>query len=594
MIIDGQQTDASVQDPRGPQWTSSRGVDWCPPLVLNLALALQHVLVQCSLLVLTVGMLQCGLQWTEARRGHHLASLLFSSALATLLHTCTGSRLPLVQAPSLEMLVPALVLLSAKTGSEEDCRGQYSEAEGCDAQSSAERELQGMVVVCGLLQVCVGVCGLGGVCLRRCGPLVLAPVLCVLGLSVYREAALLCSDHWGFASLAVFLMVVLSQHLRSFTFSGLPDFAQLFCSMLSVLLPVLVVWGVCALLEFSGHLQLHTLSDLLPDPGVQNETVPLLLNDTQTHTILSSGPSLTHSGPPPWISLPHTGVWRPLLSGRAAAAGVAAALGSCCSSMAVYCLSSRLLGAPQPPAHACNRGLLSEGLASLTAALLGSPLGVASSTANACTLELSQCGSRRTVQLAAILGLLLSLSPRITVLLSSVPLVIYGAILCVTYAVATATGVTYFQYGHMDSGRNIFNIGFTTFMALVLPRWFRLQPDVLSTGKSSADVFLLSVLTLPMLLIFLMAFVLENSVSGSLEERGLTRVEGKRGRPVLVLADGRQDPSEKSDATYEPPYAVRRLLELPYLRVVPFYACRPPERQEVPTTTQEMTNLLDV
>ncbi|XP_042558950.1 solute carrier family 23 member 3 isoform X1 [Clupea harengus] len=140
--------------------------------------------------------------------------------------------------------------------------------------------------------------------------------------------------------------------------------------------------------------------------------------------------------------------------------------------MAVYCLSSQFLDAPRPPAHACNRGLLSEGLGTLTCALLGSPLGVASSAANACILELSQCGSRRTVQLAAILGLVLGLSPKLTAIISSAPLVIYGAILCVTYTVATATGVTYFQHGHMDSGRNIFNIGFTMFMALVLPRWF--------------------------------------------------------------------------------------------------------------------------
>ena len=63
--------------------------------------------------------------------------------------------------------------------------------------------------------------------------------------------------------------------------------------------------------------------------------------------------------------------------------------------MAVYCLSSQFLDAPRPPAHACNRGLLSEGLGTLTCALLGSPLGVASSAANACILELSQVRSCR-------------------------------------------------------------------------------------------------------------------------------------------------------------------------------------------------------
>ncbi|XP_031433396.1 solute carrier family 23 member 3-like [Clupea harengus] len=308
-----QETDTSVQDPKESQDPRSRSVDWCPPLLLNFTLALQHVLVQCSLLVLMVGMLQWRLQWTETERAQHLASLLFSSALSTLLHTCLGSCLPLVQAPSLEFLVPALVLLSSNTGSEEDCRGQYSETEACDAQSSAVRELQGMVVVAGLLQVCLGVCGLGGVCVRRSGPLVLAPVLCVLGFSIYREAALLCSDHWGFAALAVFLMVIQSQHLRSFHFPRPPCFAQLpLCSMFSVLLPALTVWGVCVLLEFSGHLQLHTLSELLPDLGVQNATVTHLLNGTRphTHSALSSGPSVappSTSSSPPWASLPHTG-----------------------------------------------------------------------------------------------------------------------------------------------------------------------------------------------------------------------------------------------------------------------------------------------
>lgn len=81
--------------------------------------------------------------------------------------------------------------------------------------------------------------------------------------------------------------------------------------------------------------------------------------------------------------------------------------------------------------------------------------------------------------------------------------------------------------------------------------------------------------------------------TGSLAERGLTRVEGKRGSAVLVMADGRQDHCDRV-AAYEPPYVVRRILELPYLRVIPFYACRPPERQEVASHTQEMTNLLTV
>lgn len=58
-----------------------------------------------------------------------------------------------------------------------------------------------------------------------------------------------------------------------------------------------------------------------------------------------------------------------------------------------------------------------------------------------------------------------------------------GAVLSVTYTVAAATGITYLQYTDVDSGRNIFNTGFTVFMSLVLSRWFRLQSGFIYTGR---------------------------------------------------------------------------------------------------------------
>ncbi len=61
-------------------------------------------------------------------------------------------------------------------------------------------------------------------------------------------------------------------------------------------------------------------------------------------------------------------------------------------------------------------------------------------------------------------------------------LVLSGALLGVTYTLAVATGITYFQHADVDSGRNIFNIGFTVFMSLALPRWFRLHSSFIHTG----------------------------------------------------------------------------------------------------------------
>ncbi|CDQ94832.1 unnamed protein product, partial [Oncorhynchus mykiss] len=204
----------------------------------------------------------------------------------------------------------------------------------------------------------------------------------------------------------------------------------------------------------------------------------------------------------------------PLLSVRGMAAGVVAALSSSVSSVGMYLLTARLLGVPPPPAAACNRGLGSQGLGSVVAGLMGAPLGLSSSVPNTCTLGLSQSGSRWTVQLAAILGLALGVSPRLTQLITSVPLAIYGAILSVTYTIAVATGVRYFQFTHIDSGRNIFNIGLAVFMSLVLPHWFLMQTVFINTGMVSVDVLLHSLLTSPVLLVGILAFLLDNTVSG--------------------------------------------------------------------------------
>lgn len=57
-----------------------------------------------------------------------------------------------------------------------------------------------------------------------------------------------------------------------------------------------------------------------------------------------------------------------------------------------------------------------------------------------------------------------------------------GGVLCVTYSVAVGTGVSYFQYTDIDSGRNIFIVGFTMFMGLMVPKWLFGAPGSLTTG----------------------------------------------------------------------------------------------------------------
>ena len=85
-----------------------------------------------------------------------------------------------------------------------------------------------------------------------------------------------------------------------------------------------------------------------------------------------------------------------MLTPRALAAGISMALAASISSLGCYALCGRLLHLPSPPPHACSRGLSLEGLGSVLAGLLGSPMGTASSFPNVGAVSLIQvCGQDR-------------------------------------------------------------------------------------------------------------------------------------------------------------------------------------------------------
>uniref|UniRef100_A0A8C6QJC2 Solute carrier family 23 (nucleobase transporters), member 3 n=1 Tax=Nannospalax galili TaxID=1026970 RepID=A0A8C6QJC2_NANGA len=510
---------APLPTPRSlPQNPSSHSqASRCRPFTWGLSclLALQHFLVLASLLcashlLLLHSLPQGGLSYAPAQL---LASSFFSCGMSTVLQTWMGSRLPLIQAPSLEFLIPALVLTSqklplatktpgnAKAGLElrtslslHLCR--LTGCHGLELWNTSLQEVSGAVVVSGLLQGTLGLLGVPGRVFSYCGPLVLAPSLVVAGLSAYREVAQFCSAHWGLALLLILLMVVCSQHLGSCQVPVCPwrpasaSTTQIYVPefrLLSVLIPVACVWIISALLGLS--------------------LIPL---------------QLTESTEAPWFWLPHPGEWDwPLLTPRALAAGISMALAASTSSLGCYALCGQLLHLPPPPPHACSRGLSLEGLGSVLAGLLGSPMGTASSFPNVGTVSLFQAGSQRVAHLVGLFCMGLGLSPRLAQLFTTIPLPVLGGVLGLTKAVVLSAGFSSFHLADIDSGRNVFIVGFSIFMALLLPKWLQEAPVKLSTGWRPLDVFLYSLLAEPIFLAGLLGFLLENTISGTRLERGL-------------------------------------------------------------------------
>ena len=62
-------------------------------------------------------------------------------------------------------------------------------------------QIQGALIVASMFEVVLGFSGLIGVLMKFIGPLVIAPVISLIGLSLFRNAAESCSNQWGIAML---------------------------------------------------------------------------------------------------------------------------------------------------------------------------------------------------------------------------------------------------------------------------------------------------------------------------------------------------------------------------------------------------------
>ncbi|XP_008108301.2 solute carrier family 23 member 3 isoform X2 [Anolis carolinensis] len=438
-------------DPRLPSWP------------LSCFLAVQHLLVQVSFLCIIYFLFIANLprekingipNWDEL-----LACNLFACGIATALQCGLGSRLPLIQAPSFEFLIPAMALIQHVVPSLQS-KGNSTEATEICTGPHCENsrnwhwlfcEISGAVLVSALVQIVLGLSGACGWIVNRCGPMVLAPSLSVIGLSAYRPAALLCSENWGVALLLVLLSILLSQHLAS---CQLPLCQRIPARGFSVRLRVPALHIFSIMLPFLGIWLVYGILRPVPTSWEMLHLSAHYLTFTNS-TLLS-----------PWIKIPYPGEqgW-PTLSTRAAGVGVAMGIIASVNSVGCYVLCSKVLRLPVPPQHACNRGLCAEGLGSLLSAVLGSVSGTGSSMSNTCAAHLTKTTSSRSVWLAALACVLLGLSPRLMGLLTTIPLGIHGCI--------------------------------------------------------PVDLFLLSLLMDPAFITGFLSFFLENTVSGTLQERGL-------------------------------------------------------------------------
>uniref|UniRef100_A0A3P8ZRY3 Solute carrier family 23 member 2 n=1 Tax=Esox lucius TaxID=8010 RepID=A0A3P8ZRY3_ESOLU len=501
-----------------------------PPWYLCVFLGLQHYLTCFSGTIAVPFLLAEAMcvgfdQWATSQL---IGTIFFCVGITTLLQTTLGCRLPLFQASAFAFLAPARAILSLDkwkcnaTGKQHTPEGTHTMLLNTEhIWHPRIREIQGAIIVSSLIEVSIGFLGLPGLLLKYIGPLTITPTVALIGLSGFQAAGERAGKHWGIAMLTIFLVLLFSQYARNVQFplpvykakKGWTSYRLQLFKMFPIIMAILVSWLLCFI---------FTVTNVFPP---EKDKYGYYARTDARQGILAAAP---------WFKIPYPFQWGvPTVTAAGVIGMFSAVVASIIESIGDYYACARLSCAPPPPVHAINRGIFMEGLSCVLDGLMGTGNGSTSSSPNIGVLGITKVGSRRVIQYGAAMMLLLGLVGKFSALFASLPDPVLGALFCTLFGMITAVGLSNLQFVDLNSSRNLFVLGFSIFFGLVLPSYLKQNPLV--TGVLSIDQVLNVLLTTAMFVGGSVAFVLDNTIPGTPEERGIRKLKRGSGTSAAEL-----------------------------------------------------------
>ena len=77
------------------------------------------------------------------------------------------------------------------------------------------REVQGAIISASLVELAIGMTGLVGIFLQLISPLAIAPVIALIGLSLFKPAVAMAGKNWTISGFTIFVVILFSQYLRN-------------------------------------------------------------------------------------------------------------------------------------------------------------------------------------------------------------------------------------------------------------------------------------------------------------------------------------------------------------------------------------------
>ena len=401
------------------------GLDDRPPLGRAIVLALQHTLTMFGATVSVPLLLGPSMGMTQEQIAVLISSVMLCSGLATVLQSTFGSRLPIIQGVSFSFLAAFFAIISV--GSER----------GWDGPTMMQY-IAGSIIVGAVIEIVIGFSGLIGWLRRVLSPVVVGPVIMLIGLALFKHGAPKAGTYWPVSGLTIVLVIV---------FSLLLSRRSRFFRIFPILSAIVIVCGLCWALSAAGvfgpgHAANVSLQAVHSSPWVRANPAEIVL---------------------PWGA--------PKFALGFIIAALAGYLASIVESFGDYHACSYMAGAGDPTPKQISRGIGCEGIGCLLTGLLGG-FSSTSYSENIGLVGLTRVASRYVVQIAGVMLILLGIFGKFGAVAAAIPGPVVGGLYCALFGLISAVGIQQLAKADLSSDRNLFIAGFALFMGLSVPAYF--------------------------------------------------------------------------------------------------------------------------
>ncbi|CAN5846695.1 solute carrier family 23 protein [soil metagenome] len=466
------------------------GLDDVPkPFPKALGLGLQHVLTMFGATVAVPLLLGPAMGMDTTQLAILISSVFMASGIATILQLTIGSRLPIVQGVSFAFLGPFFAIIGAK--------------EGVEAMSF----IAGAILLGAVVEAVIGFSGVFGVIRRFITPIVIGPVIALIGLSLFGAATLqvntilgddgsvVLAGNWWIALLTVSLI---------FLFSLVLSRRSQLISVFSILLAVVSTYVVALILS---------------EAGVITEANRAFVSFDTISASFSGAPWVRNVVGERALFFP----WgAPSFDIGFFIAVLAAYMASMIESFGDYHAIARVTGLGEPTREQINRGIGSEGIGCFVTGLLG---GFASTsyTENIGLIGLTKVASRYVVMVGAGALIVLGFVTKFGAIIATIPTPVVGGVYLALFGLIAAVGLTNLLRADMTSQRNLLIAGFILFMGLAVPDFMgQLPPDWTFLGMEWSTNLARSIFGSGISVAAILGLFLDNVIPGTDEERGIT------------------------------------------------------------------------